>query len=192
VKTTSSKLTFCKQVLPKLLEEELDEALPSREEVYRQGYEGGYRDAMEEAKKLSRDALQVTDVISSKLSNIELSEGALANICEHLTELFEAAFKGLFLLCPVNLNEVIKALLETCKSKQIGARVKIEVSAEGYERLKRGGCLSWPNAELCVNSEFELDQCRLSYLDIVVEYDKKFLQSELASALGCAKFTYNV
>lgn len=191
-----ASLKLSRAVFPNFLEkaplEIADETLPNREEIYRQGYEAGCKDVMEKAQKANKEALEVMHVILNQVSNIELSENAIENICQHLVELFESAFKRLFLACPSNLNEVVKALLDTLKSKQIAGRVKVEVSEQGYEKLKEAGCIAWPNAELCINSELDFNQCRLSYLDVVVEYDKKFLQSQLDSVLGCAKFTYHV
>lgn len=130
-------------------------------------------------------------MISDQISTMQISESSLESICEHLREVFEEAFKGLYLVCPLNLPEVIKALVDTCKAIKFLGKAKIEVNLQNYEKLQKSDCLFWPDIELAVNPELKDDQCRLYCSNVFIEYDKKSLELELQHALASAKFTYS-
>lgn len=176
---------------PKLTSGSPDEKELIKEEIYKEGYESGYSEAMrvaQQALQADKKALEVIEMISRQASNVCYSSEALESITDKWTDLFERGFRGLYLLAPSNLQEVVKGLLGILRRQKVRGKATIEVCALQYQQLKEANCLAWGDIALAISPELKVGQCRICYLDVLIEHDREAVQKELELVLASAEF----
>lgn len=160
------------------------------ESSYQKGYQEGYKAARElEQKELkaNKNLEEVAAEIVAQFAQVELPQEALDSLAKLWEEFFETGFKRLCLLCPMNLEAIVRGMCELVRFKGINGSLKLELSPEAYASVN-SNTFADLGIELISNSDFKEGQCKLYCSKAAVEYDRGVMEQELEKILSTAEF----